>query len=58
MITVEKIKELDDKIQYQNTEYILNREALTIFAVITDDIDEYVFQTCKEWRLSNVENIL
>lgn len=58
MITVEKIKELDDKIQYQNTKYILNREALTIFAVITDDIDEYVFQTCKEWRLSNVENIL
>lgn len=58
MITVEKIKELDDKIQYQNTKYILNSEALTIFAVITDDIDEYVFQTCKEWRLSNVENIL
>lgn len=48
MITVEKIKELDDKIQYQNTKYILNREALTIFAVITCDIDEYVFQTCKE----------
>ena len=48
MIAVEKIKELDDKIQYQNTKYILNREALTIFAVITDDIDEYVFQTCKE----------
>ena len=48
MITVEKIKELDDKIQYQNTKYILNREAPTIFAVITDDIDEYVFQTCKE----------
>ena len=58
MITVEKIKELDDKIQYQNTKYVLNREALTIFAVITCDIDEYVFQTCKEWRLSNVEKIL